>query len=67
MRQDYTPEVAADNAVRDRARFMSSQRDVSPGGCSKSLMSIGTEKKSEPFVGPTLLMGKTNHGIRNTL
>jgi hypothetical protein len=59
MRQDYTPEVAADNAVRER--------DVSAGDCSKPLMSIGTEKKSEPFAPLTLLMGKVNYGIRNIL
>jgi hypothetical protein len=67
MRYDYTREAAADNAVRDRPPFWSSQRDVLPGGCSKPLMSIGTEKKSEPFAALTLLMGKVNCGIRNIL
>jgi hypothetical protein len=63
----YTREAAADNAVRERGSFWSWHRDVSPGDCSKPLMSIGSERKSEPFATLALLMGKVNCGIKNIL
>jgi hypothetical protein len=43
------------------------QRDVSPWDCSKLVMSIGSEKKSEPFATLMLLMGKANWEVRNIL
>jgi hypothetical protein len=66
MRLHYTQAAVGDNAVRERLLWRQ-RRDVSPGACSKALMSIGCEKKSEPFAMLALLMGKVNYGLRNIL